>query len=186
MVMLAPLMILAVLSLIGGFVGYPFARLAWLAFDLTFRPPTKDELQKMEELVEQGMKDGAWGLSTGLIYNPGTYAKPDELIALAKVAARRGGLPAARERMPDGRLPAIAVAGFVMGALAGKFVPRIRLGGPWVPPDREYELFGEQAGDVARGTFGIDGIVDDAPDSVTTPNRITGTRTTSIFAKRSR
>ena len=34
------------------------------------------------------MKDGAWGLSTGLIYNPGTYAKTDEIIALAKVAAQ--------------------------------------------------------------------------------------------------
>lgn len=55
------------------------------------RPPTKDELQKMEDLVEQGMKDGAWGLSTGLIYNPGTYAKTDELVALAKVSAKYGG-----------------------------------------------------------------------------------------------
>jgi N-acyl-D-aspartate/D-glutamate deacylase len=37
------------------------------------------------------MKDGAWGLATGLIYNPGTYARTDELIVLAKVAARHGG-----------------------------------------------------------------------------------------------
>src|SRR5262249_11069965 len=55
------------------------------------RLPTAEELKKMEALVEQGMKDGAWGLSTGLIYNPGTYAKIDELIALAQVAARHGG-----------------------------------------------------------------------------------------------
>jgi N-acyl-D-aspartate/D-glutamate deacylase len=55
------------------------------------REPTAAELKQMEELVEQGMKDGAWGLSTGLIYNPGTYARTEELIALAKVAARHGG-----------------------------------------------------------------------------------------------
>jgi N-acyl-D-aspartate/D-glutamate deacylase len=55
------------------------------------RAPTAEELQKMESLVEQGMKDGAWGLSTGLIYNPGTYARTDEIVALAKVAARHGG-----------------------------------------------------------------------------------------------
>jgi N-acyl-D-aspartate/D-glutamate deacylase len=62
------------------------------------RAPTADELRKMEELVDRAMTDGAWGLSTGLIYNPGTYAKTDELIALAKVAARHGGFYASHIR----------------------------------------------------------------------------------------
>jgi N-acyl-D-aspartate/D-glutamate deacylase len=62
------------------------------------RPPTADELKKMEDLVERGMRDGAWGLSTGLIYNPGTYAKTDELIALARVAARYHGFYASHIR----------------------------------------------------------------------------------------
>jgi N-acyl-D-amino-acid deacylase len=62
------------------------------------RLPTDDELKKMEALVDQGMKDGAWGLSTGLIYNPGTYAKADEIIALAKVAAKHGGFYASHIR----------------------------------------------------------------------------------------
>jgi N-acyl-D-aspartate/D-glutamate deacylase len=62
------------------------------------RPPTEAELKKLEDVVEQGMKDGAWGLSTGLIYNPGTYAKTDELIALARVAARHGGFYASHIR----------------------------------------------------------------------------------------
>jgi N-acyl-D-amino-acid deacylase len=62
------------------------------------RPPTADELRRMEELIDRGMKDGAWGLSTGLIYNPGTYAKTDELIALARVAARHGGFYASHIR----------------------------------------------------------------------------------------
>lgn len=62
------------------------------------REPTAKELQAMEELVEQGMKDGAWGLATGLIYNPGTYAKTDELIALAKIAAKHDGFYASHIR----------------------------------------------------------------------------------------
>jgi len=62
------------------------------------RAPKADELQKMEALVDQGMKDGAWGLSTGLIYNPGTYSRTDEIVALAKVAARNGGFYASHIR----------------------------------------------------------------------------------------
>jgi N-acyl-D-aspartate/D-glutamate deacylase len=62
------------------------------------RAPTPEELKDMEELVEQGMQEGAWGLSTGLIYNPGTYARTEEIIALAKVAARHGGFYASHIR----------------------------------------------------------------------------------------
>ena len=62
------------------------------------RAPTPDEMTKMEALVEQGMKDGAVGLSTGLIYVPGTYAKTDEITRLARVAARYGGIYATHMR----------------------------------------------------------------------------------------
>jgi N-acyl-D-amino-acid deacylase len=62
------------------------------------RAPTPEELKQMESLVEQGMKDGAVGLSTGLIYVPGTYAKTDEIVALARVAGRYGGLYATHMR----------------------------------------------------------------------------------------
>ena len=62
------------------------------------REPTADELKKLEELVEQQMKDGCWGLSTGLIYTPGTYAKTDEIIALAKIAAKHNGFYASHIR----------------------------------------------------------------------------------------
>jgi N-acyl-D-aspartate/D-glutamate deacylase len=62
------------------------------------RPPTADELEKMKQLTDQAMRDGAWGLSTGLIYNPGTYSKTDELIALAKIAAKHGGFYASHMR----------------------------------------------------------------------------------------
>lgn len=62
------------------------------------RAPTAGELKQMEDLVDKGMKAGAWGFATGLIYNPGAYARTDELIALAKVAARHGGLYASHIR----------------------------------------------------------------------------------------
>lgn len=62
------------------------------------RAPTPDELHKMEDLVDKAMSDGAWGLATGLIYNPGTYSKTDELISLAKVAAKHGGFYASHIR----------------------------------------------------------------------------------------
>jgi N-acyl-D-aspartate/D-glutamate deacylase len=62
------------------------------------RLPTAEELKKMEDLVDQGMSAGAWGLSTGLIYNPGTYAQTEEIISLARVAARHGGFYASHIR----------------------------------------------------------------------------------------
>ncbi|MBI3412327.1 MAG: D-aminoacylase [Planctomycetes bacterium] len=62
------------------------------------RDATPEELKAMENLVEQGMKDGAYGMATGLIYTPGTYCKTDELITLAKVVARHDGLYASHIR----------------------------------------------------------------------------------------
>ena len=62
------------------------------------RPPTADELKQMEIMVDDAMSDGAMGLSTALIYSPGSYAKTDELIALAKVAAKKGGIYATHMR----------------------------------------------------------------------------------------
>ena len=62
------------------------------------RAPTPEELSRMEAMVEKAMKDGAVGLSTGLIYVPGTYAKTEEIVALARVAARYGGLYATHMR----------------------------------------------------------------------------------------
>ena len=56
------------------------------------RPPSTEELDRMKTLVERAMKDGALGISTGLIYLPGTFAKTEELIELAKVAARHDGI----------------------------------------------------------------------------------------------
>ena len=56
------------------------------------RDPTADELARMEAMVDQAMRDGAFGLSSALIYPPGSFAKTPELIALARVAARHNGI----------------------------------------------------------------------------------------------
>jgi N-acyl-D-amino-acid deacylase len=56
------------------------------------RAPTPEQLAKMKEIVAKAMQDGSVGLSTALIYPPGTYAKTEELIELAKVAAQHDGV----------------------------------------------------------------------------------------------
>jgi N-acyl-D-amino-acid deacylase len=56
------------------------------------RAPTADELARMREMVDQAMRDGAFGFSTGLRYTPGFYADTDEVVALSEVAARHGGI----------------------------------------------------------------------------------------------
>ena len=56
------------------------------------RAPTPAELEKMKDLVDQAMREGAIGISSGLIYLPNAYAQTDELIELAKVAAKYGGI----------------------------------------------------------------------------------------------
>ena len=68
------------------------------------RPPTAEELDRMKESVEQAMKDGAVGLSTGLIYLPGTFAKTDEITELAKVAAKYNGIYASHMRNESGEI----------------------------------------------------------------------------------
>jgi len=81
---------------IGTYVGAAQVREAVIGDD--DRAPTPAELDQMKALVEQAMKDGAFGISTALIYPPGHYAKTEELIELAKVSARHGGLYATHMR----------------------------------------------------------------------------------------
>jgi N-acyl-D-amino-acid deacylase len=56
------------------------------------RAPTPDELEQMKALVRRGMAQGAFGLSSGLFYTPGSFARTEEVIALAAVAGESGGL----------------------------------------------------------------------------------------------
>ena len=75
---------------IGAFIGQGSIRSRVIG-DVN-RQATAGELQQMRALVEQGMKDGAFGLSTGLFYVPGTFTPTDEVVELAKVAGRAGGI----------------------------------------------------------------------------------------------
>lgn len=60
--------------------------------------PNAAQLDKMRELAENGMRDGAWGMSTGLIYVPSSFASTEEIIEIAKVVARHGGIYASHIR----------------------------------------------------------------------------------------
>jgi dihydroorotase/N-acyl-D-amino-acid deacylase len=81
---------------LGTYVGAAQVREAILG-DVN-RAPTPDELEKMKSLVAQAMQQGAFGISTALIYPPGHYAKTEELIELAKVASQYGGIYASHMR----------------------------------------------------------------------------------------
>jgi dihydroorotase/N-acyl-D-amino-acid deacylase len=74
----------------GSFVGHGAVR--GRVMGLEDRPPTDDELQRMREEVDVAMRQGAFGLSSGLVYIPGSFSEIDELIALAEVAGQHGGI----------------------------------------------------------------------------------------------
>jgi N-acyl-D-amino-acid deacylase len=75
---------------VAHLVGHGAVRTAAMGYEA--KSPTDSELREMIRHVEEAMKSGAYGLSTGLIYPPGIYAKTEEIIELAKVTARYGGV----------------------------------------------------------------------------------------------
>ncbi|MGI8981485.1 MAG: N-acyl-D-amino-acid deacylase family protein [Pirellulaceae bacterium] len=62
------------------------------------RKPTDEELTRMRDLAGKAMQEGAWGMSTGLIYIPGTFCETEELIEIAKIVGSRGGIYASHIR----------------------------------------------------------------------------------------
>ena len=72
------------------FVGH--ATIRKQVMGMADRAPTQGELNKMKKLVAKAMEQGAVGLSTGLYYAPGSYAKTEEIIELAKVVVQYGGI----------------------------------------------------------------------------------------------
>lgn len=68
------------------------------------RQPSPEQMSKMKDLVARAMQDGSIGLSTALIYPPGTYAKTEEIIELAKVASQSGGVYFSHMRNESGQL----------------------------------------------------------------------------------
>jgi N-acyl-D-amino-acid deacylase len=84
---------------LGTFVGAGGVREMVVGDD--DRPATPAELAAMEKAVAQAMEEGALGLSTSLIYTPGRFASTEEIIALAKVAARYGGVYITHQRSEE-------------------------------------------------------------------------------------
>jgi N-acyl-D-amino-acid deacylase len=68
------------------------------------RHATGEELKKMEAIADKAMKAGAVGMSTGLIYIPGTFAPTDEVVALAKIVANNGGVYASHIRNEEDKV----------------------------------------------------------------------------------
>ena len=87
---------------IGSFIGQGSVRSEVIGS--VDRKATAEEIAKMQALVEQGMRGGAFGLSTGLFYVPGSFTPTDEVIALAKTAARFGGMHKSHQREESIRL----------------------------------------------------------------------------------
>src|SRR6266545_7892769 len=87
---------------VASFVGAASVRIHELAHD--DRRPTPEELERMRALVDAAMRDGALGLGSALIYAPATYADTDELVALADVAGRHGGMYISHMRSEGDRL----------------------------------------------------------------------------------
>jgi N-acyl-D-aspartate/D-glutamate deacylase len=78
------------------FVGHGTIRGAVIGFN--DRPPSPEELEKMKSLVEEHIRGGAFGLSSGLAYTPGSFARPEELTELCRVVARYNGTYATHMR----------------------------------------------------------------------------------------
>lgn len=75
---------------VGTFIGHGSVRAAIVG--QANRAATAEEMQRMSDLVRSGMRDGAFGLSTGLFYVPGNYAPLEEVVALARIAGEWGGI----------------------------------------------------------------------------------------------
>lgn len=81
-------------------IGNSALRIAAMGWD--DRPPTGPETQEMQRLLVQGMDEGAFGISTGLNYPPGSYASTDEVVALCNEVRRLGGIYVTHVRYPMG------------------------------------------------------------------------------------
>jgi N-acyl-D-amino-acid deacylase len=80
----------------GSYFSETQARIAVLGYDA--RKPTPDELTRMKSILETAMQNGAMGMTTALIYPPSSYAETPELIEMAKVAGKYGGIYASHMR----------------------------------------------------------------------------------------
>lgn len=84
---------------VATLVGHGAVRIAVMGFDS--RLPTKEELNEMKALVAKSMEEGAFGMSTGLVYAPGNSSDTLELVELCKVVADYGGIYATHVRSEE-------------------------------------------------------------------------------------
>ncbi|MSM40967.1 MAG: amidohydrolase family protein [Geobacter sp.] len=102
---------------VAPLVGHAPLRIATMGME--DRPPAAAELARMEALLATALQQGAWGMSTGLIYPPGSYAETGELIALARVLARHGALYASHIRNESEKIAAALDEAVAIGAGSG-------------------------------------------------------------------
>ena len=102
---------------LGAFVGHGSVRDAVIG--TVNRPPTAAELERMKSIVSQAMRDGAFGMSTGLFYVPAAYSRTDEVIELARVAGAMGGIHVSHMRNEAGGLIASVAETIEIGEKGG-------------------------------------------------------------------
>ena len=84
------------------FIGHNTLRSSVVGY--AARAATPEDLRQMSRLLAESLDAGGWGLTTGLIYQPGKYSTPEEVVALAKVAAAKGGYYATHMRSEGDRI----------------------------------------------------------------------------------
>ena len=102
---------------LGSLAGHAALRIATVG--LEERDPSAAELEQMQALLAEALQAGAFGLSTGLVYPPGCYARTEEIIALAKVVARYHGLYASHIRGERETILKAVAEAIQIGAEAG-------------------------------------------------------------------
>ena len=102
---------------LGLLVGHNTIREKVMGF--ARRPPSGEEMDRIKRLVEEEMRAGALGLSTGLSYLPGIYADTEELVELASVAARWGGIYATHLRDQGQKIREAVEEAILIGERAG-------------------------------------------------------------------
>ncbi len=83
------------------------------------RRPTPEEMEQLRRKIDENMRAGAWGMSTGLIYAPSAYADTDELVELARQVARHGGIYASHIRGEEDTLLEAVAEAIEIGRRAG-------------------------------------------------------------------
>jgi N-acyl-D-amino-acid deacylase len=128
---------------------------------LTDRRPTREEMKQMLRALEEGLEQGAYGISTGLEYMPGRFTPTDEIVEMARVVARHGGLYASHIRDEEANLLEAITEAIEIGRRSGARVEvsHLKAGGRvnWNKQDKALELL-----ETARRT-GLDIMADAYP-----------------------